>query len=53
MSDMSDEELVFTKRHYGVNPSEKEEALAILEHWKCVYDIPIYEIDKVKKLIEK
>lgn len=51
--ELDDEELVATKKYYGIRPTEKEEALALLEHWKNVYNIPLYEIDKVRYYIQK
>ena len=51
MSDLDEDELEATKKLY--KKKSIEEGLMLLKYWKEIYDIPLYEIDKIKNLIKE
>lgn len=48
MSDLDDDELMATRLDNGSTT-----IFDLLNHWKYVYEIPVYEIDKVKNYIKE
>lgn len=48
MSDLDDDEIMATRLDNGSTT-----IFNLLDHWRYIYEIPAYEIDKVKKYIEE
>lgn len=48
MSEMSDEELLATKLYNGAMKIDD-----LLNYWRLTYEIPLFEIDKVREYIKK
>ena len=48
MSDMSDDELLATKLLYGAMNIDD-----LLNYWRLNYDIPLFEIDRVRNYIKE